>query len=196
MVIDRNNVLKVLSQVDAHGVRADQLATLMAGDAKSKHRLRKLLSDLIEEGAVEKAHGNRYRLVGAAPSAPAPATSGGAPGEVAARPGQVVGKLRVHPAGYGFVVREDGEVDVFVPARYRSMRSTAIGSRSAPGPATRGPKGAWRRCWRAGAPRSPAFCAVAAAACTSIPTTRASRPPPGWSRWKGGAAADTRARRW
>ena len=31
----------------------------------------------------------------------------------------VSGRIRVHPAGYGFVQREDGEVDVFVPAKYR-----------------------------------------------------------------------------
>jgi ribonuclease R len=31
----------------------------------------------------------------------------------------VVGRIRVHPAGYGFVEREDGEADVFVPARFR-----------------------------------------------------------------------------
>src|SRR5262249_8216689 len=31
----------------------------------------------------------------------------------------VVGRIRVHPAGYGFVERDDGEADVFVPARFR-----------------------------------------------------------------------------
>src|SRR4051812_27870892 len=29
------------------------------------------------------------------------------------------GRIVVHPAGYGFVTRDDGEADVFVPARYR-----------------------------------------------------------------------------
>src|SRR4029078_2950873 len=29
------------------------------------------------------------------------------------------GRIRVHPAGYGFVQRDDGEVDVVVPAKYR-----------------------------------------------------------------------------
>ncbi|MFH0903333.1 MAG: ribonuclease R [Pseudomonadota bacterium] len=32
---------------------------------------------------------------------------------------RVTGSIRVHPAGYGFVEREDGEGDVFVPARLR-----------------------------------------------------------------------------
>lgn len=31
----------------------------------------------------------------------------------------VSGWLKVHPAGYGFVLRDDGEEDVFVPAKYR-----------------------------------------------------------------------------
>src|SRR5690349_18064929 len=33
--------------------------------------------------------------------------------------GRVEGRIRVHPAGYGFVQRDDGDVDVFVPAKYR-----------------------------------------------------------------------------
>ena len=31
----------------------------------------------------------------------------------------VSGRIRVHPCRYGYVHREDGEVDVFVPAKYR-----------------------------------------------------------------------------
>jgi ribonuclease R len=33
--------------------------------------------------------------------------------------GKAVGRLSVHPAGYGFVVVDDGSDDVFVPAKYR-----------------------------------------------------------------------------
>ncbi|HET6611014.1 MAG TPA: hypothetical protein VFG83_03460, partial [Kofleriaceae bacterium] len=31
----------------------------------------------------------------------------------------VLGRIRVHPAGYGFVEREDALDDVFVPAKFR-----------------------------------------------------------------------------
>ena len=89
----------------------------MKADEKSRHRLRRLLADLTDEGVLEKAEGSRYRPVGwsptplaelhpHAPAAPAPT-------------GTVAGRIRVHPAGYGFVQREDGEDDVFVPARHR-----------------------------------------------------------------------------
>ena len=74
-----------------------------------------LLSTLIEEGAVEKAPGMRYRLVGHAP----PVTVAAAP---AVKKGFVTGRLRVHPAGYGFVVRDDGEDDVYVGARNPRQR--------------------------------------------------------------------------
>ncbi|HEY7957493.1 MAG TPA: RNB domain-containing ribonuclease, partial [Polyangia bacterium] len=114
MIIDKENVLKALRHAPAGGLRLDELAKTLVGDAKGKHRLRPLLSELIEQGAIEKAPGGKYRLAGLEVEPP--------PGAAAqVRPGQVPGKLRVHPAGYGFVVRDDGEDDVYVGARNRGV---------------------------------------------------------------------------
>jgi ribonuclease R len=109
MNIDREAVLKALRQAPPQGVKIHELAVLTTADAKGKHRLPPLLAQLIEDGTVEKAPGMRYRLVGYAP--PAPAAS--------VKKGQVTGRLRVHPAGYGFVIRDDGEDDIYVGAKNR-----------------------------------------------------------------------------
>src|SRR5438874_11795916 len=103
MNIDREAVLKALRQAPLEGAKIHELATLTQADAKGKHRLPPLLAQLIEEGAVERAPGMRYRLVGWTP-----------PARVAPKKGLVSGRLRVHPAGYGFVIRDDGEDDIYV----------------------------------------------------------------------------------
>lgn len=59
----------------------------------------------------------------ASPAAsPPPAAAPGSPaGKLASRvPGGVVGRITIHPAGYGFVATDDGQT-VFVPAKYRGM---------------------------------------------------------------------------
>src|SRR5207302_631592 len=96
----------------------EELATKMNLDARARHRLRRMIEELLEAGTIEKADGGRYRL-------PPERDDGAADGEDAedvptagVKPG-VTGHIRVHPAGYGFVERDDGEDDVFVAARHR-----------------------------------------------------------------------------
>ena len=111
MNIDKENLLKALRKGSPQGLRSHEIADAMEADVKGRHRLRSLLADLVADAVLEKAEGGRYRLVGAeAPPA--------APGEALPK-GWFVGQLRVHPAGYGFVVRDDGEDDAFVAARNR-----------------------------------------------------------------------------
>jgi ribonuclease R len=80
-------------------------ASLGAGKGE-RDLLRAFVQSLVDEGLVERlgrrlvATGNRRQS--ASPEGP-----------------YAVGQIRVHPAGYGFVQREDGFGDVFVPARYR-----------------------------------------------------------------------------
>ncbi len=113
MIIEREQVLAALGRAsDPRGLRAFELADAIGADSKTRHRLRKLLAELSDEGAIEHAEGSRYRLVG---WAPAPS----APSKKPTPNGTFAGHIRVHPAGYGFVVREDGADDVFIAARNR-----------------------------------------------------------------------------
>lgn len=111
MNVDKENVLKALRAAAWDGLPAHELAAALLADVKGRHRLRSLLATLVEDEVIEKAPGGRYRVVGATP----PPVAAGKP----LPKGWVVGSLRVHPAGYGFVVRDDGEDDAFVAARNR-----------------------------------------------------------------------------
>lgn len=112
MNIDKEKLMKALRNGPWEGLRSHELAATMNADVKGRHRLRTLLDHLVDENVIEKAPGNRYRLIGAAPPAP--------PAGKALPHGWVAGSLRVHPAGYGFVARDDGEDDVYVAARNRA----------------------------------------------------------------------------
>ena len=115
MNIDKENLLKALRNGPFEGLRSHELAANLGADVKGRHRLRTLLDTLVDENIVEKAPGNRFRLVGAVP----PVVEVKA-GKTALPAGWVAGSLRVHPAGYGFVARDDGEDDVYVAARNRA----------------------------------------------------------------------------
>src|SRR5262249_16424170 len=95
----------ILTALKRGPATADELVGRLELDQKGRHRLTRLLRQLIDTGAAARAPGKKSRAAGwRAPPPPAAA---------------VVGRIRVHPAGYGFVERDDGEADVFVPARFR-----------------------------------------------------------------------------
>jgi ribonuclease R len=126
MELKTEEVLEAVRHAPPQGYKMNELAVRLKLDGKGRHRLRRLLEELQERGDVERGPGARYRLPGAEGQADSPgkgASAGHDPARpepsTARRPG-VTGQIRVHPAGYGFVERDDGEADVFVPARFRA----------------------------------------------------------------------------
>jgi len=104
MKIDKDDVLEILSE--SGGVTMSHLAAALGAGKKDRDKLRSVMDDLVDAGVVVK-DGRRYSIGSAEEGKPE------ARGPIAA------GVIRVHPAGYGFVEREDGLGDVFVPAKYR-----------------------------------------------------------------------------
>src|SRR5262245_42973851 len=107
-MIERDLTIQLLGEAHERGLRLEDLAARMHLDGKARHRLRKMLEEMLEAGMIEKAGSGRYRLPG----------QNGEEEEmpVAVEAKGVVGSIRVHPAGYGFVERDDHEDDVFVSA--------------------------------------------------------------------------------
>src|SRR5687767_12995270 len=119
MEITKDIVLDAVRRAPAHGWKLNEIADELGLGGKGVHRIKKLVGELKADGTIERAPGARYRMPGMeAPPAPPQRPAAAKPATEAAKDG-VVGRIRVHPAGYGFVEREDGEADVFVPARFR-----------------------------------------------------------------------------
>jgi ribonuclease R len=109
MDLTRETVLKYVGRGGPEGLRALEIADAMGLDRHGRAQIGRVLDELVAEGRVERAGGRRFRVPGArAVEAPAPG-----------REPAVAGLIRVHPAGYGFVVRDDGLEDVFVAGRNR-----------------------------------------------------------------------------
>ena len=141
-VIDRQAVIDVVrGAVDPRGLKATEIVTQLRATAKTRHRVRRLLNELLDDGVIDRGPAKRYFFVTAATLAAAAtgAVAADAPltaqvlakasvsvsnqtpvPAVSALPaGTVCGRIVVNPAGFGFVERDDGEETVFVAARYR-----------------------------------------------------------------------------
>ncbi|HKE18683.1 MAG TPA: ribonuclease R [Kofleriaceae bacterium] len=103
MKVEREKVLSVLGRSYTGHLGFSDLAVALELPKRDESRLRALLSDLVEEGQIEEVGKSGYAL----------ARPAGEP--------RASGRIRVHPAGYGFVEREDGMGPVFVPAKYRGV---------------------------------------------------------------------------
>jgi ribonuclease R len=103
MKVEREKVLSTLGRSYTGHLGFSDLALALELPRRDEARLRALLAELVEEGQVEEVGKGGYRL----------ARPDGEP--------RASGRIRVHPAGYGFVEREDGLGPVFVPAKYRGV---------------------------------------------------------------------------
>jgi ribonuclease R len=100
VTLRRQDVLTTLARAFDAGMRLSELVDALGGK-KIEAQLRKLLDELVDQGVVD--HVGRLRYAVAIASEPV-----------------AVGRIHVHPAGYGFVEREDGHGTVFVPAKFRA----------------------------------------------------------------------------
>ncbi len=101
MTLDRNSVLSALGSAYTNGCRVTELAAELKVKKHDVVKLRRILASLVTDGLVTRLARGVYAV----------ADSSDDP--------QVVGRISVHPAGYGFVTVDDGSDDVFVPAKYR-----------------------------------------------------------------------------
>jgi ribonuclease R len=138
MSLEKEAVLSALGQSYTDGLKTGEVLDELGISRKEQGRMRKLLETMIADGLVEKIARGTYALSaggrraakksqGVRPPKTKRARSSKGPtatrspstsGPPTTGP-QCEGRIRVHPAGYGFVVREDAFEDVFVPAKYR-----------------------------------------------------------------------------
>ncbi|MBL4633357.1 MAG: ribonuclease R [Kofleriaceae bacterium] len=149
MTFDKEQVLSILGQASSDGLKVGALLDELELSRLEQRRMRRFLEGLIEEKYVEKVARGTYALAPGAKgklrraakraslsSSSRPQNQSVTSKSVSSRTGGrntaslrtkmpdagsplCEGRIRVHPAGYGFVVRDDGQVDVFVPAKYR-----------------------------------------------------------------------------
>jgi len=129
--VTAEGILQILSS-GSHplGMKATELVERSGANKKTRHRVRRLLAELLEAGQVERGPGKRYSIAGTValevaspPTVLAPtATTAALPQPALQLPSDTVyGRILVHPGGFGFVQRDDGGDNVFIAARYRGV---------------------------------------------------------------------------
>ncbi len=101
MSFSREAVLSALGQAFTSGMKFVELAEELDVRKKDQLRLRRLLTSMVTDGVIRRVGRAAYAV--------------SAPSEIPS----TVGRISVHPAGYGFVALDDGSDDVFIPAKYR-----------------------------------------------------------------------------
>jgi ribonuclease R len=120
MTVSRDSILQHLRT--HRPLRARELARALKIPAKEYQRFRRLIQKMARDGDLVKLRNSRY----------------GASGDTA----PLVGRLTINPAGFGFIIPENGEADVFVSAGNlgTGLHGDKVIARRLPG-IKRGPEG-------------------------------------------------------
>jgi len=94
MELTEQSILKLLHEKTSRPLKFSELMSTLAIPETQRRQFRHLVKDMAAEGTLVKLRGGRYGL----------------PDEM----NLVSGTLQGHPDGYGFVVRDDKEADVYV----------------------------------------------------------------------------------
>ena len=103
MKIDKDPILELLRK-KKRALHVSELVGKLGLPRKAKDPLVQVLSELASLGLVAELPGSRYR-----------ATREQTPRRARSKRDAVVGRLTMHVSGFGFVAREDGGEDVFIP---------------------------------------------------------------------------------
>jgi ribonuclease R len=109
MPFDRKSVLSALGESYDSGLKFSELARQLGVRKGEQHRLRKMLNSMMNQGEVSRIGRGTYAV----------ANGDDNDSHAAERGPTAVGRISIHPAGYGFVAVDDGSDDIFVPAKYR-----------------------------------------------------------------------------
>jgi len=101
MSFTSEHLLSVLGRAYADGLRFAEIAEELGVRKPEQNRLRKMLTTMMDDGRIARIERGRYAVV---PSVDNPLA---------------IGRITVHPAGYGFVQAEGLAKDIFVPAKFR-----------------------------------------------------------------------------
>jgi len=109
MIIDQKIILQYVRDESRNPVLPRELLKHFGLDKGRRKEVQRLLENMVHDGDLIKTRGGRY----------------GVPSKM----NLVTGRLQAHPDGYGFVLPEDGGVDVYVKSR--NLRGAMHGDRVA-----------------------------------------------------------------
>src|SRR5689334_8439723 len=109
--IEKNDVFEALRERGPRALHVAEICAHLGIPKQRREDVREVLDGLRELGLVKEMPGQRYRLAGDARKGALTLRDV----EEERAQAEVLGRLAMHPKGYGFVTADDGGADVFIP---------------------------------------------------------------------------------